>query len=155
MPTAPKTNDAPTNTPAVAADPEIVVTRTFDAPPEKIFELFTDPKHLIHWWGGTGTATVSELDLRVGGTWRIQGDCGPQSHFVFTRIERPNHLEWVHAHGPQIRGVVTFMPVDGKTEMTARMIFPNVETFEQASKFGAGEMLNRSFNRMAAYAATA
>src|SRR5580658_6148894 len=33
---------------------EIVITRVFDAPRERVFEMWTDPKHLVHWWGPRG-----------------------------------------------------------------------------------------------------
>jgi len=151
MPTTQKTNE-----PALdAANRQIVITRLFDAPPEKIFELFTDPKHLVHWWGPGGDVFVDEFDFRVGGSWKIRGDCGPGNHFVYTRIERPNHLEWEQVIEPRIKGVVTIKPVGGKAEMTARMIFPTVEIYQQAAQFGAGEVLSQSFDRMAAYIAAA
>ena len=48
--------------------PEIVMTRTFDAPIERVFEVFTKPEHIQKWWGPkkVGIASV-EFDPRVGG----------------------------------------------------------------------------------------
>ena len=51
---------------------ELVITRVFDAPRELVFKVWTDPKHLAQWWGPRCfTNPVCEVDLRVGGAWRI------------------------------------------------------------------------------------
>jgi uncharacterized protein YndB with AHSA1/START domain len=52
------------------SDTEIVFTRRFEAPREIVWEYFTEPDKLRQWLGG-GAATVCEIDLRVGGAWRI------------------------------------------------------------------------------------
>jgi uncharacterized protein YndB with AHSA1/START domain len=58
-----------------ATDPaarELVISRTFDAPRELVFEAFTDPRHLTKWWGPHGCTVIScEADPRTGGTWSI------------------------------------------------------------------------------------
>src|ERR687888_112898 len=47
---------------------EIVMERVFDAPRERVFEVFTKPEHIQKWWGPkkAGIAVV-EFDARVGG----------------------------------------------------------------------------------------
>jgi uncharacterized protein YndB with AHSA1/START domain len=52
--------------------PVVVIRRTFDAPRELVWRALTDPKMRAEWWGPTGLKTnVREMDVRVGGTWRI------------------------------------------------------------------------------------
>ncbi len=47
------------------SDKEIVTTRVFDAPRELVFKAWTDPDHLVHWWGPKGfTNTFQEFDCR-------------------------------------------------------------------------------------------
>jgi uncharacterized protein YndB with AHSA1/START domain len=54
------------------AERVLVIERVFDAPCELVFEAFTDPKHLMRWWGPHGCTVIScEADQRVGGTWCI------------------------------------------------------------------------------------
>jgi uncharacterized protein YndB with AHSA1/START domain len=54
------------------ADHELVITRIFNAPRELVFEAFTDPEHLMKWWGPHGCTVIScEADLRAGGSWSI------------------------------------------------------------------------------------
>ncbi|MCI0372191.1 MAG: SRPBCC domain-containing protein [candidate division NC10 bacterium] len=48
------------------------LTRTFAAPREKVFRVWTDPEELKKWWGPEGYATpTAEVDLRVGGKYRL------------------------------------------------------------------------------------
>jgi uncharacterized protein YndB with AHSA1/START domain len=50
------------------AECDITVTRVFDAPRNLVFRMWTDPAHLMRWWGPRGyTNPVCELDARVGG----------------------------------------------------------------------------------------
>jgi len=49
---------------------EIVITRIFDAPRELVWKAWTNPKHLMRWWGPKDfTAPVCKVDLRVGGKY--------------------------------------------------------------------------------------
>ena len=51
---------------------ELTLTRVFDAPRELVFQAWTDPAHLKQWWGPQGfTTPACEVDLRVGGAWKI------------------------------------------------------------------------------------
>jgi uncharacterized protein YndB with AHSA1/START domain len=49
--TASTLKNDPVFTLTTPSDREIVMTRVFDAPRELVFEMWTDPKHLVHWWG--------------------------------------------------------------------------------------------------------
>ena len=52
---------------AGTADRVIVITRVFDAPREMVFEAWTKPEHLVHWWGPNGfTTSIQEMDVRPG-----------------------------------------------------------------------------------------
>ncbi len=65
----------------LAEKPSLSLTRSYPVAPEKVWRAWTDPEALKRWWGPGGTAPVSvaELDVRVGGRFRIvfggpQGD---------------------------------------------------------------------------------
>ncbi len=52
----------------VRPEQKVVITRTFDAPRERVWEAWTIPEQLREWWGPRGfTAPVIRIDLRVGG----------------------------------------------------------------------------------------
>ncbi len=50
----------------------LVVRRTIRATAERIFAAWTQPEHLLAWWGPRPvTCSGAEVDLRVGGRYRI------------------------------------------------------------------------------------
>jgi uncharacterized protein YndB with AHSA1/START domain len=47
----------------------VVIERSFDAPVEVIWQMWTDPEHFKSWYGPDGvTIPVANMDVRVGGT---------------------------------------------------------------------------------------
>ena len=51
-------------------DPDsVVIERSFDAPVDLIWQMWTDPEHFKAWYGPDGAAIpVAKMDVRVGGT---------------------------------------------------------------------------------------
>ncbi len=48
----------------------LTITRTFDAPREKVWKAWTTPEHIKHWWGPNGfSAPAATVDFREGGTY--------------------------------------------------------------------------------------
>lgn len=50
---------------------EVILTRLVNAPRVLVFKAWTDPKHLVQWWGPLGFTSVCELDPRPGGRYRV------------------------------------------------------------------------------------
>lgn len=49
---------------------ELVIEHIFDAPRELVWKAWTEPEHLMRWWGPKDfTSPVSEMDLRAGGKY--------------------------------------------------------------------------------------
>lgn len=49
---------------------ELLITRTFNAPVELVWKAWTDPEHLMRWWGPKNFSTPAcKLDFRVGGKY--------------------------------------------------------------------------------------
>jgi uncharacterized protein YndB with AHSA1/START domain len=47
----------------------VVLERSFDAPVDLIWQMWTDPEHFKGWYGPQGaTIPVAKMDVRVGGT---------------------------------------------------------------------------------------
>jgi len=57
----------------LAEKPSLALTRSYPVAPEKVWRAWTDPQALKRWWGpgGKDPVSVAELDLRVGGRFRI------------------------------------------------------------------------------------
>jgi len=107
---------------------EIVTTRQFDAPVGLVFDVLTNPEHVIHWFAPfEDTMTVCEIDLRVGGSYHmvfVTSD-GTECSFrgTYLEIEQPSRLvsTWLFEGWPDAEAVETveLEEVDGVT--TARM----------------------------------
>lgn len=58
------------NTTTDTSNREILHTRTFDAPRELVFDAWTSPEKIGHWWGPNGfTTTTHKMEFRQGGVW--------------------------------------------------------------------------------------
>lgn len=54
------------------SDLTLVVRRTIRATPERLFAAWTEPAQLRRWWGPAQVdCPVAEVDLRVGGRYRL------------------------------------------------------------------------------------
>jgi uncharacterized protein YndB with AHSA1/START domain len=75
------------------------VERTFEAPVEAVFDAWTNPEVLRRWWkaGPSHEVTIAELDLRVGGGYRLamhDGEAGEDHvvHGTYREVSRPDRL---------------------------------------------------------------
>jgi uncharacterized protein YndB with AHSA1/START domain len=57
----------------LAEKPSLNLRRHYPVAPEKVWRAWTDPEAIKRWWGPGGNEPVSlaELDVRVGGRFRI------------------------------------------------------------------------------------
>jgi uncharacterized protein YndB with AHSA1/START domain len=139
---------------------EIVITRVFDAPRELVFEMWTDPKHLMHWYGPRGfTITIQEMDVRPGGAWNMimHGPDGANypNHSVFTEVVKPERLVYVHdgrregGSNSDFEQTVTFEEQGAKTLLTMRLLFPTAADRDRVVKqFNAIEGGNQTLDRL-------
>jgi uncharacterized protein YndB with AHSA1/START domain len=79
--------------------PDVIITRTFNAPRELVFKAHSSCEHMSNWWGPRSTSFVScELDFVEGGAWRIVllDSDGNQQPFKgeFREIQAPERLTW-------------------------------------------------------------
>lgn len=79
------------------AERTLILTRTLNAPVEKVFLAWSDPQHLVKWWGPKDfTLPHCEQDFRVGGKYRFCMRAPDGSdHWVrgeYTHIDAPHRL---------------------------------------------------------------
>jgi uncharacterized protein YndB with AHSA1/START domain len=139
------------------ADRDIVIARRFDAPRELVWRAWTEPEHLIQWWGPQGfTNTFHEIDVRPGGVWRfvMHGPDGTDyDNFVrFIEVVRPERIVFDHgtsADNVMFRSTATFEEADGGTTVTMRALFPTREERDAAiEKYGAIEGGKQTLDRL-------
>ena len=80
-------------------DREILITRTFDAPREYVFDALTKPELVRQWLLGPEgwSMPVCEIDLRVGGGYHYVWEHDAKESFgvrgTFRKVERPSLLQ--------------------------------------------------------------
>lgn len=141
------------------ADREIVSTRVFDAPRERLFRAFRDPKVLARWWGPNGfTSTFQEFDFRPGGAWRfvMHGPDGAdyRNESEFIEVVSPerivlDHLRPMH----RFQMTMTFAEEAGKTRLTWRMRFESAAELERV-RVVVRAANEQNFDRLQAQLAT-
>jgi uncharacterized protein YndB with AHSA1/START domain len=144
----------------------IVISRIIDAPRELVFKAFTDPKHLTKFWGPKGTtAPICEVDLRVGGAFRVEmhgldGAVYPCTG-IYRDIAPPERIVYASTTeddnpcggGLPPRAIVTmtFAAVDGKTKITIHTRLPSEAARAAAIAGGFNAGWNDSLDRLAAF----
>jgi uncharacterized protein YndB with AHSA1/START domain len=149
-------NPQPAKGPAFSPKAELLLTRTFDAPRELVFKVWTDPKHVAQWWGPTGfTTTVEEMDVRPGGAWRyaMRGPDGKDYPFrgEYVEVLAPERLVFVgtihEVHDHQVWTEILFAEEEGKTKITVRQLY----SFESDATRGAPIGWSMQLDRLAKY----
>lgn len=141
--------------------PVIVMRRTFDAPREVVWLAFTDPNHVMHWYGGHGFENpVCEMDVRPGGRWRhvmrTPDGAELEMQFVFLEVVRPERLVWQSAdHGKQRPGgpptcvmEVTLEDAGAKTTWTMVARFDSIAERDLATGIGFSEMITQGSEKL-------
>jgi uncharacterized protein YndB with AHSA1/START domain len=143
----------------------IVITRVFDAPRELVFKAWTDPKHVAQWWGPQGfTSPLCEMDLRVGGVFRVHMR-GPDGvtypcKGVYREVREPERIVYSGEAEegsvgcgaglpPRALVTVTFTERDGKTTVTIHTRLQSAADREAAVQTGFNAGWASSLDRLA------
>jgi uncharacterized protein YndB with AHSA1/START domain len=150
---------------------DLVVTRIFDAPVELVWSAWTDPEHVMRWWGPNGfTSPVARIDFREGRTslvcMRPPKEFGGQDTYntwfyrKIVPLERIEFiLDWADKDGNRVdpakmglppnmprdvRHVITFKAIgDKKTEMTITEYGYTSDQMLEISKAGLEQCLDK------------
>ena len=121
---------------ADAGTPTIITRRLVNARRELVWDLFTRPEHLRHWWGPrTLTLVVCEVDLRVGGGYRFVQRSPDGQEFGFRgeyiEIVRPERIvnTFVFELMPDRGAMQTLQleELEGKTLVKSTTVHKSVE----------------------------
>ncbi len=148
---------------------EFVISRTVQAPLERVWSAFTEADQLQKWWGPKGAAIrVMKLDLRPGGMFHYAMEFQPghpiYGRFVYGLIDAPHRLEYIsgfsdadggltRAPFPQLEGrfpleihnAVTFDEKDGATIVTVRSAPVNATQAEIETYVGMFDSMRGGF----------
>jgi uncharacterized protein YndB with AHSA1/START domain len=141
----------------------LTLVADFDAPIERVWQLWADPRLLERWWGPpTHPATMEQHDLTPGAEviYYMTGPDG-QKHrgwWRVTSVDPPRSLEFTDGFADQDRTPIDDMPIstvhmeltehDGRTRMELRSTFESREQMQQLIDMGAAEGLQQAVGQM-------
>ena len=91
----------------------VVIERTFEAPVDLIWQMWTDPEHFKQWYGPQGfTVPVADMELRVGGKRLVcmaspDGSMKMWTTGTYTEIVPPSRLVYTESPADENGNVVS------------------------------------------------
>jgi uncharacterized protein YndB with AHSA1/START domain len=154
------TSDQQQTTTATVTTPterEIHIERVFDAPRDRVFEAYTDPKLIPEWWGPDSTTTVvDEMDVRPGGNWRFvaRDSDGSETAFrgTYREVSPPERIvqtfEWEGMPGHVSVETATFEDLGDRTKVVTTSLFHTTEERDGMLQSGMERGMNETFARL-------
>ena len=139
------------------SDREIEMTRLFDAPRQLVFDAFTNPAHVPHWFGPRGwSVPVCEIDLRPGGSWRyvLRGPDGEEMGMsgVYREIKPPERIvttESFDDYPGESINTLTLTEEDGRTRYTVTVLYADMAARDAVLATGMSEGAAETLERLA------
>jgi uncharacterized protein YndB with AHSA1/START domain len=141
-----------------AADRELVITRSFDAPARLLFKAWSTREHIMKWFGPKGwPVTMCEMDFRVGGRWRMAmtGPSGEQNTpFGGTYLEIVPDRKIVFDNAFEQPGAermimtITFDEKGGRTTQTFHTLFASAAMKKEYVGVGMVEGINSGLDQL-------
>jgi uncharacterized protein YndB with AHSA1/START domain len=141
-----------------------MLRRTFDAPPEAVFRLWTDPALVSQWWGVKGsTIDACNLDVRVGGRWHIEMrtaggrvypnsgtylEVVPNERIVYFDEPNPAILEWNGDVPSPSRHTISFDGNGDRTMVTIEILFASKADRDRVLRLGMKNGLEQGLDRL-------
>jgi|SRR6185436_2154081 len=138
------------------ANRELRVTRVLSALVELVWVAWTDPAHIINWWGPDEfTTTIRKMDVVEGGEWllTLHGPDGKNypNKSVFIEIVLFKKIVFRHFN-PNYIATIIFEPGEKGTLMEWTVLFETTEMFETVVKtFKADEGLKQNAAKLENY----
>jgi uncharacterized protein YndB with AHSA1/START domain len=142
----------------------MTVVAEFAASPERVWQLWADPRQLERWWGPpTYPATFDSHELRPGGrvTYHMTGPSGdqPRGYWEVDAVQPPHRLTYrdgfLHDDGsvnpdlPMVTALVTIEDAgNGQARMSIENHFPSTEAMEQLLAMGMEEGMKQAVGQI-------
>ena len=149
----------------------MTITAEFNASPERVWQLWADPRQLERWWGPpTYPATVTAHDLTTGGRveYHMTGPEGdqPRGYWDVLEVDAPNTIVFRDGFAnddgtpntglPIVIGKVTIEGIDqGRSRMLMASTFESLEAMEQVLAMGMEEGITQAVGQIEAILAAA
>jgi uncharacterized protein YndB with AHSA1/START domain len=148
----PTTVNANPTTVERTSERELVVTRTFNGPARLVFEAWTKPELFRQWWlpKSMGMSLRScEMDVRVGGTYRLEFEPDGVAFFgTYREVTPHSRLVWTNEESDESSvTTVTFEEQGGKTLLVMHELYPSKEALDAAGT-GAADATVETFAQL-------
>ena len=138
------------------SDRELVTTRTFNGPARIVFEAWTKPELFKRWWlpKSMGMSLLScEMDVRVGGRYRLEFDLGDSKSMAFfgryIEVTPYSRLVWTNEEGDDgAVTTVTFEEKDSRTLLVLRDLYPSKDALDEAIASGSTSGFDEQFEQL-------
>jgi uncharacterized protein YndB with AHSA1/START domain len=149
--------NAETEIVATPGEPIIEMRRFVKAPPELVYRVLTEGEFLRRWWGPRRLETTEcDVDLRVGGKWRIVHRAPDGAEFAFhgefLELDPPHRRvsTWVYEGEVEAAATETFEldAIDGGTLLRSRVVHDSLANRDMHLANGMEEGLRESYSRM-------
>ncbi|MGW3917328.1 SRPBCC family protein [Streptomyces sp. NPDC005070] len=157
MSTAHRGDRRETRIEADPALPTILITREFDAPPERVFRAYTDPDLVVRWLGPRRlTMRIDVYEARTGGSYRYvhREDDGTEYGFrgVFHEVRRDERIVQTFAYDGFPDGVsletTLFQDLGGRTRVTTTSLMASVEARDAMIRSGMRRGVTEGHERL-------
>ena len=139
------------------SDRELSISRLLNAPRELVWEVWTNPEHIQHWWGPAGFKnSISKMEVRTNGIWEfiMHGPDGTdyKNKHVFKEVIKPEKLVLEHVSAPKFLMTVTFEEQGNKTLVNIHSLFESAAQLKDVIKvFKADVGMQQNVDRLEAY----
>jgi uncharacterized protein YndB with AHSA1/START domain len=139
-------------------DRELLITRTLNAPIDLVWEVWTNPEHIVNWWGPNGfTNTISTMDVVPGGQWNLvmHGPDGTDyvNKSTFKEVIPLKRISYEHFN-PHFTATIDFEAQGAKTHLTWHMLFDSAEILSAvATAHKVSEGLKQNVEKLSMYLA--
>ncbi|HEX7847812.1 MAG TPA: SRPBCC family protein [Chitinophagaceae bacterium] len=136
---------------------ELSISRLFHAPRELVWEVWTNPEHIKHWWGPEGfTNTITTMNVAPGGEWEfiMHGPDGTdyKNKHIYKEVVKPEKLVLEHVTGPKFTMTATFEAQGENTLVTLHSVFESAEQLQEVIMvFKADIGMQQNMDRMEQY----
>ncbi|MBP6589653.1 MAG: SRPBCC domain-containing protein [Chitinophagaceae bacterium] len=136
---------------------ELSISRLINAPQELVWEAWTNPEHIRHWWGPVGfNSTISKMEVTEGGEWIfvMHGPDGTdyKNKHVYIKLEKPSLIIMRHESFPPFVMTARFEAKGTQTLVTLHSVFESASQLQEVIKvFKADEGMVQNITRMDEY----
>lgn len=138
------------------------LNRTLNAPIKLVWEAWTQPEHIVMWWGPKGMDTkVIKHDFKAGGAWEYVMQMPDGSEFiadgVYSEIEEFKKIISSANFKPMTEGVeiqALFEANGDKTEFTFNVVHPTEAYCKQQEEMGFMNGWGSVFDRLEEFLST-